>query len=113
MKKNTVITPPGAYEIVFVGKLDSGWSHWFEGWDLSWRDDGTTVLIGPVVDQAELHGLLAKIQNLNLPLISVNPVSPPESKLASRLRHKICSTPCGIRADRRHVHSPTDERRRP
>ncbi len=66
--------PPNAYEIIVSGSLGSDWSHWFEGWSVTSKADGTTVLTGRVVDQSELYGLLAKIHNLNLPLISINPV---------------------------------------
>jgi hypothetical protein len=59
------------YEIKVKGNLGSRWSGWFDGWELSSRDDGTTILMGEVVDQAALYGLLAKIQSLNLTLISV------------------------------------------
>jgi hypothetical protein len=74
MKENSAGRLLNAYEIRIVGNLDNDWSQWFDGWNLSPQDDGTTILIGPVADQAGLSGLLAKIQNLNLPLISVNPV---------------------------------------
>jgi hypothetical protein len=80
MKKNPVVRLPGDYKIKIMGNLDNRWSDWFDGWNLSPRDDGTTILTGQVVDQAELFGLLAKIQNLNLPLISVYPVLPPDTK---------------------------------
>ncbi len=62
---------PDIYEITILGNLDSRWSDWFDGWDFTPRDDGTTILTGPVVDQAALYGLLVKIQSLNLPLVSV------------------------------------------
>ena len=76
MKEKPVGRLPSDYEIRVVGNLDNRWSEWFDSWDMSPKDDGTTILTGQVVDQAELYGLLAKIQNLNLPLISVNPVLP-------------------------------------
>ena len=76
MKGNTVKRLPSSYEVRMLGNLDNRWSDWFDGWDLSPRDDGTTILTGQVVDQSKLYGLLAKIQNMNLPLISVNPVLP-------------------------------------
>ena len=76
MKVNTVKRLPGVYQIRIMGNLDSHCSDWFDGWDLSPGNDGTTILTGKVVDQAELHGRLTRIQNINLPLISVNPVPP-------------------------------------
>ncbi len=59
------------YEIRLQGRLESRWSAWFDGMTLTHGDDGTTVLQGPVVDQAALHGLLARLRDLGLPLISV------------------------------------------
>ncbi len=62
--------PPG-YEIRLKGHLDSRWAHGFDGMTLTRHGNGTTVLTGPVVDQAALHGLLARLRDLGLPLISV------------------------------------------
>ncbi len=59
------------YEIRVVGHLDARWSAWFDGLSLTRESDGTTILAGPVVDQAALHGLLAKVRDLGLPLIAV------------------------------------------
>jgi hypothetical protein len=60
------------YEIAVEGKLDhSRWSRWFEGMDVQLTGDGNTVIGGRVVDQAALHGLLAKVRDLGLVLISV------------------------------------------
>ena len=67
---------PGRYEIRIGGHLQPRWATWFDGMDLTTRDDGTTVLTGPVVDQAALHGLLQKVRDLGLPLLSVVPVEP-------------------------------------
>jgi hypothetical protein len=55
-----------------VGHLDEHWSTWFGGLTLIREDDGTTTLRGAVIDQAELHGLLAKVRDLGAPLLSVN-----------------------------------------
>jgi hypothetical protein len=66
----------GTYEIRFTGHLDSRWSSWFDGLALTHEVNGTTVLRGPVVDQAALHGLLQKVNDLALPLISVTRVEP-------------------------------------
>jgi hypothetical protein len=62
---------PGLYEIRIQGHLDEHWTNWFGGLNLTLEDDGTTLLTGPVVDQAALHGLLRKVRDLGLPLISV------------------------------------------
>ena len=66
----------GVYRIKVKGKLDSSRSEWFEGWTITPEDDGTTVLTGRVADQSALHGVLIKIRNLNLPIVSVNCVGP-------------------------------------
>ena len=62
---------PGRYEIRLKGHLDSRWAAWFDGLSLSNENDGTTIIHGPVADQAALHGLLQKTRDLGLPLISV------------------------------------------
>ncbi|WP_027086194.1 hypothetical protein [Cohnella panacarvi] len=59
------------YEIRLKGHLDSRWSGWFEGMSFSYGNDGTTVLAGRIVDQAELFGMLRKVRDLGLPLVSV------------------------------------------
>lgn len=59
------------YEIRLKGHLDRRWEVWFEGMSFSYGNDGTTVLAGRIVDQAELFGMLRKVRDLGLPLISV------------------------------------------
>ena len=59
------------YEIRIQGRLDDRWSTWLDVLTLSQTDDGTTVLRGPVTDQAALHGLLHKLRDIGLPLLSV------------------------------------------
>jgi hypothetical protein len=66
----------GQYEIRLQGHLDARWSAWFDGMTLTRADDGTTLLNGPVVDQAALHGLLQKVRDVGLPLVSVTHVGP-------------------------------------
>jgi hypothetical protein len=66
----------GRYEIRLRGHLDTRWAAWFEGMTLSHQLDGSTVLSGPVVDQAALHGLLQKVRDIGLPLVSVTYVEP-------------------------------------
>ena len=66
----------GRYEIRLKGHLDARWAAWFDGLSLTNESDGTTVIHGPVVDQAALHGLLQKMRDLGLPLISVTQVDP-------------------------------------
>jgi len=62
----------GRYEIRLKGRLDTGWSEWLGGMSFTHASDGTTVLAGPVADQAALHGLLQKLRDLGVTLISVN-----------------------------------------
>jgi hypothetical protein len=65
------------YELCIEGVLDARWSSWFDGLQImSQPDSGVTVIAGPVADQAALHGLLAKVRDLGLPLISVRRVDP-------------------------------------
>jgi hypothetical protein len=63
------------YEIRLEGQLDQRWSDWFEGFTLTNERDGTTALTGHVVDQAALHGLLRRVGDLGVTLISVNAVT--------------------------------------
>ncbi|MGA9347708.1 MAG: hypothetical protein WBW48_02735 [Anaerolineae bacterium] len=59
-------------EIRVKGQLDEHWSDWFDDLTITHTDQAETVLTGPVVDQAALHGLLAKLRDLRLPIVSVN-----------------------------------------
>jgi hypothetical protein len=59
------------YEIRVEGVLDQRWSEWFDGMRISGEPGGVTVIAGPVADQAALHGLLAKVRDLNLALLSL------------------------------------------
>jgi hypothetical protein len=68
----------GLYEIRIDGHLDARWSAWFDGLSLSLETDGTTILRGPVADQAALHGLLQRVRDIGLPLLSVIHVPPDE-----------------------------------
>ena len=67
------------YEIRLEGHLDSRWAARFDGMTLSTDSDGSTVIEGPVIDQAALHGLLRTLYDLGLPLLSVNQVDPTTS----------------------------------
>ena len=67
---------PGLYEIRIKGHLDDRWADWFEGLTITLEDNGDTLLTGPVVDQSALHGLLRKVRDLGIPLLSVNRVEP-------------------------------------
>ncbi len=71
---------PTHYELRIAGHLDEHWSAWFDGLTLTREDDGTTTLRGWVTDQAELHGLLAKVRNLGTTLISVTTIDAPDRR---------------------------------
>lgn len=64
------------YQIRIKGHLGRQWTDWFEGLAISLEDNGDTLLSGPVVDQAALHGLLKKVRDLGMPLLSIIPVTP-------------------------------------
>ena len=61
----------GRYEIRLAGRLEARWTAWFDGLTVSQAPDGTTTIAGPVTDQAALHGLLQRVRDLGLPLVSV------------------------------------------
>jgi hypothetical protein len=64
------------YEICVHGRLGPEWSDWFDGLTISHQANGESVLTGPVPDQAALHGILVKIRDLGLPLLSISRVGP-------------------------------------
>ena len=66
----------GHYQIRIKGHLDEQWADWFGGLTVTLKEDGDTLLTGPVIDQAALYGLLRKVSDLGMPLLSVNPVKP-------------------------------------
>lgn len=79
---------PMVYQIRIMGHLGRQWADWFGGLIITLEDNGDTLLTGPVVDQAALHGLLRKVRDLGMSLVSVNRIEPerqlrqiPNSKL--------------------------------
>lgn len=68
--------PPVVYQIRIKGHLGPQWTDWFDGLTITLEEDGNTLLAGPVVDQAALHGILKKIRDTGLPLLSVNRPGP-------------------------------------
>jgi hypothetical protein len=64
------------YEIKLKGHLNESWADWFDEMSFTHQTDGTTTLTGEIVDQSALHGVLKKVRDLGLPLISVNQVDP-------------------------------------
>ena len=75
-ERNPKIDPDQAvvYQIRLKGHLSDRWTDWFEGLTITLKNNGDTLLTGPVVDQAALHGLLKKVRDLGMPLLSINRV---------------------------------------
>jgi hypothetical protein len=75
-KRNPKMDPgqPVIYQIRIKGHLGPQWADWFQGMTISLEDNGDTLLTGLVVDQAALHGLLKKVRDLGMPLVSVSPL---------------------------------------
>ena len=74
---------PMVYQIRVKGHLGREWTDWFEGLTITLKEDGDTLLTGPVVDQAALHGLLKKVRDSGLPLVSVRPVEPGQADVSN------------------------------
>jgi hypothetical protein len=87
-----MINPPRStalqYEIRIRGHLDDRWADWFDGLTITLEDDGNTLLSGQVIDQAALHGLLKKVRNSGMPLVSVNRVQFHETHLYRTYKEK-------------------------
>ncbi len=79
-----MLTSPARYRIRLQGQLGPQWADWFAGFTLNWQEPGETVMVGQVVDQAALHGLLNTIRDLGLPLLEVVCLPPEESGAADR-----------------------------
>jgi hypothetical protein len=79
----------GCYEIRLTGHLDARWAAWFDGLTVRHEGDGTTVISGQIADQAALHGLLQRVRDLGLPLVSVQqvevePIDIPDNQTAMK-----------------------------
>jgi len=94
---------PAQYEIRLRGHLATRWVVWFDGLSLITESDGTTILRGPVVDQAALHGLLNKLRDTGLPLISVTQVEPDQHDRLDQPAPRSTTSPTST--------SPTSTRR--
>ena len=96
---NTPITTSRTttYEVRVAGQLDDHWATWLDDLTLVRHDDGTTVLTGPLADQSQLHGLIARVRDLGAPLLSLRAVDSPASAAettahaAAVLRHPLCT----------------------
>jgi hypothetical protein len=75
----TELGQPMVYQIRIAGHLGHQWSDWFEGLSITLEDNGNTLLSGLVVDQAALYGLLKKVRDLGMPLLSVNRIEPSQA----------------------------------
>ena len=110
--RNHVEQPPGTtpYEIRLQGHLAARWAAWFDEMALTCEGDGTTLITGPVKDQAALHGLLHKVRDTGLPLISVTALGPdcPGRARASRDQPTDYRRPT---TDDRHPPEPPTTRR--
>ena len=78
---------PEIYQIVVKGHLDGAWSDWFDGLAVTPVDNGQTILTGAIVDQTALHGVLIKIRDLGLPLLSLVRLNPEKGAEFRRLAH--------------------------
>jgi hypothetical protein len=78
---NTDPGEPLVYQIRIKGHLGCQWTEWFGGMTITLEDNGDTLLTGPVIDQAALHGLLKKVRDLGVPLLSLMRVEPGEADM--------------------------------
>ena len=81
---------PAFYQIRVIGHLDDSWSQWFDGLDITLEEDGETIISGPVLDQPELHGLLKKINDLGLHLLSVEQMECSQQINQQNAEEEVC-----------------------
>ena len=74
LEPKTDTDQPVVYQIRIKGHLGHEWTDWFEDLTITLEEDGNTLLTGPVIDQAALHGLLKKVRDSGMPLVSVSPL---------------------------------------
>lgn len=96
---------PMIYQIRLRGHLSTQWTEWFEDLTITQEEDGNTVLTGPVVDQSALHGLLKKVRDLGLPLVSVIPVQVYETAVRQQRRKMMINKRTSAMQDRKAVFS--------
>ena len=82
------------YEIRLQGHLDQHWSAWFDGLAISYESDGSTLLRGPLADEAALHGVLIKVRDLALPLLAMNRMTDDRAELETQaaIKKQECSS---------------------
>ncbi|MGB7342239.1 MAG: hypothetical protein WBC91_25300 [Phototrophicaceae bacterium] len=76
---------PSHYQIKIKGQLSIDWSDWFDGLTVSHDETGNTLLTGNVIDQAQLHGLLKRIRDTGMELISVNPITKTDDEITTNI----------------------------
>ena len=91
-KQKTDSSQPTIYQIRIEGHLDDQWTDWFSGLTIALEENGDTLLTGPVPDQAALFGLLKKVRDLGMPLVSVNRVEPCPERSRGACKTDMSST---------------------
>lgn len=81
------------YRIRLQGHLGRRWAQWFDGWSIALEAEGDTLLTGPVVDQAQLHGLLKRVRDLGMPILSVVQIEPEVTAAAASAGNDDLDTP--------------------
>jgi hypothetical protein len=83
LNQKTDPSQPVIYQIRLKGHLGSQWTDWFEGLTITLEEEGDTLLTGLIIDQTALHGLLKKVRDLGMPLVSVRPVEPGQEDVSN------------------------------